>query len=107
MNALDIIDQVRECDAEVVLEDNKLVVRGRGDRLPAGLRAALHAHKAEIMIALGAPSDVALAEIIREIRPHLDRTLQQLPDSKILVLVNWSIMHGLARAVARFRVNDD
>jgi hypothetical protein len=107
VNALEIIEQIREHDAEVVLENKRLLVRGRGERLPATLRTALHVHKAEIMIALGGPADVALAEVITEIRPYLDRALQQLPDSKILVLVNWSIMHALAKSVARFRIDDD
>jgi hypothetical protein len=99
MNALELIDTVRSYDAELVVEENKLIVRGKGERLPDDVRAALKRHKAEILIALGVPYDVALSEILREIRPHLVPALQLLPDRQLIVLVNFSLMHALAKAV--------
>ena len=98
MNALEVIETVREHDADLVVESNKLIVRGKGERLPDDVRAALKEHKAEILIALGAPYDVTLAEILREIRPHLLPALQSLPDNKLLLLVNLAILHAIGKA---------
>ena len=100
MNALEVIETVRSYDADIVVESNKLIVRGKGERLPDEVRAALKEHKAEILIALGAPYDVVLADILKEIRPYLVPALQVLPDDKLMVLVNFSLMHALGKAVA-------
>ena len=47
MNAIEIIQQVRAHDAELMLEEDRLVVRGRGPRLPEELQTALREHKPE------------------------------------------------------------
>jgi hypothetical protein len=107
VNALEIIEQVRAHDAELVIDDRRLVVRGRGRRLPEDLSAAVRQHKWEILAALGAPYDTVMADILSTIRPHLTPTLQTLPDEKLLALVNWHMMHALARAVAEFRSDND
>jgi len=99
MNALEVIETVRSYDADIVVESNKLIVRGKGERLPDDVRAALKQHKAEILIALGAPYDVTLAEVLRDIRPHLLPALQTLPDDKLLLLVNLSMMQAFNKAV--------
>ena len=57
MNAIELIETVRSFNVELVLEEDKLVLRGRGDRLPTELRDQLLEHKAELLIALGAPMD--------------------------------------------------
>ena len=100
MNALEIIDSVREHDAELLLQDDKLVIRGRGERLPDELKAVIHERRAEIMLALGALHDAAVASILSELRPHLPPALRVTSDANLLVLVNWSILHAWGKAVA-------
>ncbi|HLF75987.1 MAG TPA: hypothetical protein VJB57_00715 [Dehalococcoidia bacterium] len=99
MNALELIDIVRSYEADLVVEDKKLIVRGHGDRLPDDVRAALKENKAALMVALGAPYDVTLAEVLGEIRPYLVPALQRLPDSQLILLVNFSILHAFNRAM--------
>ena len=98
MNAIEIIENVRQYDAELSLEQDRLVIRGRGEPLPDDLKVVIREHKAELMMALGATPNVVIAEVLSEIRPYLDAQLQRLPDSKLLVLVNWSIIHAWNRA---------
>ena len=99
MNALEVIETVRALDADIFVESNRLIVRGKGERLPDDVRSALKQHKAEILIALGAPYDATLAEVLSDIRPHLLPALQALPDSKLLLLVNLSMMQAFNKAV--------
>ena len=101
MNAFEIIERVRALDAEVVVDGDGLVVRGRGDRLPEYLRAALLEHKAEVMVALGVPIDRTVASILTELRPQLPPTLRSLPDASLLALVNWTIMHAWVATLRR------
>jgi hypothetical protein len=101
VNALEIIEEIRKLDADVCLEDDKLVIRGSGNRLPDDLRDALREHKIEVMVALGAPMDRAIASVLAEIRPHLPLSLRNVPDSKLLILVNWSIINAWATAVRK------
>jgi hypothetical protein len=102
MNALEIIEQVRAHNAEVVVENDQLIVRGRGERLPQELRAALKRHKAELLVALGAPREVGVLEVLAEIRPYLPEPLRSVPDASLLALVNWSMLHAWGRALAEF-----
>lgn len=97
MNAIEIIEKVREHDAELVVEDDRLLVRGRASPLPDGLRQALQEHKAELLVALGAHKSVA--SVLKELRPHLPTSLRGLPDDKLLVLVNWSVVASFERAI--------
>ena len=103
MNALEIIEQVKAHDAEVVLENNQLIVRGRGKRLPRELSEALREQKSAVMIALGAPYDATVASVLDEIRPFLVPALRGLSDSQLLVLVNFSIIRAFNRAVGSFQ----
>jgi hypothetical protein len=97
MNAIEIIEKVREHDAELVVEDGRLLVRGRASPLPDDLRQALLDHKAELLVALGERRTVA--SVLKELRPHLPKPLRGLPDDKLLVLVNWAIMTAFDRAI--------
>jgi hypothetical protein len=101
VNALEIIERVRDHQADLIIVDDRLVVRGRAERLPEGLQAELREHKAELMIALGAPIDRTVAAILKELRPHLPPPLRRLPDDKILALVNWSIIAAWGTAVRK------
>ena len=99
MNALEIVERVRAHQADVVVEHGQLVVRGRGERLPDELREALREHKAELLPALGESQDGVIASILADIRPHLPPALRAQPDSSLLVLVNWSILHAWGKTV--------
>jgi hypothetical protein len=99
VNAVEIIEQLRAHDAELVVEDDRLLVRGRANPLPEDLRRALRDHKAELMVALGVPLDRTVAFVLAELRPYLPKSLRGLPDDRLLVLVNWSIIAAFEAAV--------
>jgi hypothetical protein len=99
LNALDIIEQVRAHDAELVLEDDQLVIHGHGERLPDDLYAELREHKAEVMVALGAPLDRTVAGILAELRPNLPEPLRTLPDASLLAMVNWTLIHAWEKTI--------
>ena len=101
MNALEIVDAVREYGASLAIQDGELVVRGTGQRLPEDLRAEVVEHKAELLIALGCPFDSTVAGIVADIRPHLSPALQRLPDSKLLALINWHIISAWEQAIQK------
>ena len=98
MNALDVIRQVQTHGGQLVLADGSLRVRAP-EPLPDKVMAALAEHKASVMVALGAPLDVVAASVLRELRPHLPKSLQALPDDRLLVLVNWSIIAAFEKAI--------
>jgi hypothetical protein len=99
MNALEIIEKVRSHDAELHVEADRLVIRGRGERLPEALQAELKQHKVELMVALGAPLDKAVAAILPELRPNLPAPLRAIPDGSLLALVNWSIIAAWEKTI--------
>jgi len=96
---MEIIEKVREHDAELVVENDRLLLRGRSGPLPEDLQQAPRQHKAELLIALGVPLDRTVAFVLAEPRPHLPKPLRGLPDDRLLVLVNWSIMAAFEAAV--------
>ncbi len=98
MNAIEIIERVREHEADLELVDDHLEVRGRAEPLPEDLEEAIATHKAELMVALGEPNNHTIACILADIRPHLSKTLQRLPDDKLLALVNWSVFAAWEKA---------
>jgi hypothetical protein len=99
MNAIEIIERVREHEADLALVDDRLVVRGWAEPLPEELKEAIAKHKGELMVALGEPASHTIASILADIRPHLPKALQRLPDDKLLALVNWSIIAAFEKAV--------
>lgn len=92
MNAMDIIEQVRAHNADVVADGGHLVVREHGEPLPEELRRAVREHKPELLVALGEPMDRAVASVLGDLRRHLAPPLRKLTDSQLLVLVNWHII---------------
>jgi hypothetical protein len=56
------------------------------------------------MVALGAPLDVVVCRVLQELRQDLPQSLQQLPDEKLLTLVNWSIIAAWERAIQSLEV---
>jgi hypothetical protein len=101
VNALQIIEEVRRHDADLVVREQKLVVQGAADRLPEILREELRAHKAEVMLALGTPMHITIAEVLKELRPYLSPALRRLPDDRLLTLVNWSLIAAFESAVRK------
>ena len=101
MNALEIIQALRQHGAELAIEAGDLVVQGRGPKLPDQLRDELAIHKADLMVALGCPIDRTIASVMNDIRPHLPPSLRQLPDDRLLILVNLSIIQAWCKAVER------
>lgn len=105
MNALTIIAAIRESGGTLHLQDGKLQVRGvgnSGEALPAEVREALANHRADVMIALGAPLDTVVSGILDEMRPQLPEGLRKLPDDRLLVLVNWSIIAAWEKTIQKF-----
>lgn len=99
MNAFEVLLAVREHGAEVFMQDGQLLVRGSGEPLPDDLRAALSEQKLSIMVALGAPFDRATKSVLDDLRPYLSPTLRNLPDERVLVLVNWNILAAWRRTL--------
>ncbi|MDP9236718.1 MAG: hypothetical protein M3P30_04845 [Chloroflexota bacterium] len=101
MNAAEIIREVHRHEADLVVHDQKLVVRGGAERLPDALRKELTVHKAELMIALGVPLNATVGAILADIRPHLPPPLRRLPDERLLTLVNWSIIAAFESSIRK------
>lgn len=98
MSAIDVIRRVEACGGRLIMDDGQLKVRAKTP-LPQDLRAALSEEKAAIMVALGAPLDTVISEVLGDLRPHLPKALKQLTDDRLLVLVNWSIMAAWEKAL--------
>ncbi len=98
MNALDILNQVREAGGCIGVDGARLVLTG-SQPLSPDLQQAVRDHKAELLVALGVPLDCAVASILGELRPNLPRALQQLGDAKLLVLVNCSLVAAWEKSV--------
>ena len=101
MNPAEIIAEVRAHEAELVVEDGRLYVRGQGAPLPAELRQRLAEHKVELLAALGEPIDSIVDRVLRDIRPHLAPALQQVPDAQLVSLLYWHILTAWGDAVRR------
>jgi hypothetical protein len=101
MNALEIIAEVRAHEADVVLDNDRLVVRGHGEPLPPELQDALREHRAEIMVALGAPMEQGVASVLADMRPYLAPSLQELSDGDLLRLVNLNMIMAWHKAMAQ------
>ena len=101
MNAIELIEEVRRHDADLVVEGQRLVVRGAADQLPEDLRRELSSHKAELLVALGSSMNLTVASVLADIRPNLPPALRRLPDDRLLTMVNWSIMAAFESAVRK------
>ena len=53
------------------------------------------------MLALGAPLNTAITSVLGELRPHLSPALRLLPDDRLLILINWSIMAAFDAAIVK------
>lgn len=98
MNALEVIRRVEAMGGRLVLDKGKLKLRAAAP-LPEELTAVVSQEKAAIMVALGAPLDMVVSEILEDIRPHLPPSLRRLRDDRLLVLVNWSIIAAWGKSV--------
>ena len=96
-DALEVIREVYALGGRLRLEGGRLLMEAP-QPLPEQIRKAVREHKPAIMVALGSPLDAAVASILEEIRPHLPSVLQGLPDGKLVVLMNWSIIAAWNRA---------
>ncbi len=100
MNAVEILDRVRQNGATLAVVAGQLVVRRpSGTPLPDDLLFAVREHKPELMVALGEPIDVAVSAVLAELRPQLSPALRGLSDCKLLALINWSIMCAWEAAI--------
>jgi len=98
-NALDTIREVYALGGNLRLEGDGLIMEAPRP-LPEVVRKRVRQYKPAIMVAFGAPLDSVVAQVLEEIRPHLPRALQGLSDSKLLALVNWSIIVAWNKAMA-------
>ena len=99
VNALEIVDAVRRCGADLVVADGQLRVRGTGAPLAAELRDEIRAHKAELLVALGEPMDRTVGAILADVRPYLAPALRELPTGQLVALVNWNIIAAWNKAM--------
>ena len=101
MTALDVIRRVEVLGGRLVLDGDQLKLRA-DQALPDEVVSAVAKQKASIMIALGAPIDTVVGSVLEEMRPQLPKSLRQLPDDRLLVLVNWSIIAAWEKAIQKF-----
>ena len=100
MSALEVIRRVEALGGRVLLDEGRIRLRAPTP-LPDDIVAAVSKEKASIMVALGAPLDTVVSGVIEEMRPHLPDALRHLPDSKLLVLVNWAIINSFETAIRK------
>ena len=100
MNAIEVIRRVEARGGSLRVEGQDLKVTAPAP-LPGHLLAEVRACKPAVMIALGAPMDITVAGILRDIRPYLAPTLTQLPDDRLLALVNWHIIAAWETAIRK------
>ena len=101
MNALEIIERVRAHSADIVVENDRLIVRGTSAPLPDDLQRELSEHKAELLVALGVPMNRTVASVLADIRPHLPPALRKLPNDRLLALIDWSIIAAFEAAIRK------
>jgi hypothetical protein len=100
VSALDVIRRVETLGGRVVLEADGLRLQAASP-LPEDLVAEVGKEKVAIMLALGAPLNTAITSVLAELRPHLPPAMRRLPDERLIVLVNWSIIAAFERAVMK------
>lgn len=100
MSALDVIRRVEMLGGRLVLDGDRLRLRA-AKALPEDVVSAVGQQKAAIMVALGAPIDTVVGAILDEMRPQLPEGLRKLPDDRLLVLVNWSIIAAWEKTVQK------
>ena len=98
MSAFELLQRVRALGGEVKIDGNELEVVAPAP-LPDNLLQALRDEKAAVMIALGASFDHAVASILSELRPNLPPSLKAISDTKLLVMVNCSIMAAWGKTI--------
>jgi hypothetical protein len=104
VSALELIRQVETAGGHLVLEAGQLKVRAPAP-LSDELLAEVAREKPAIMVALGAPLDTVASEVLEDIRPYLPASLRRLPDSKLLILVNWSIISAWDASVRKLQLD--
>jgi hypothetical protein len=100
VSALDVIRRVEALGGRLVLDAGQLRLRA-ATPLPADVVSAVQEEKVAIMVALGAPLDTVINGVLDEVRPHLPPSLRELPDDKLLVLINWSIIAAWEAAIRK------
>ena len=102
MSALDVIRRVEMLGGHLVLDGKSLRLQAEQE-LPDQVVADVSEEKAAIMVALGAPIDTVISSVLAEIRPELPPPLRKLTDDKLLIMVNWSIIHAWQKAAERMQ----
>jgi hypothetical protein len=102
-NAFQLIQQVHAHGGDVCIDGNDLQITAPLP-LPDDLVAALRAQKPAVMIALGATFDHAIESILPELKENLPPSLRGMADSKLLVMVNWSIMAAWQRTLQNLEI---
>lgn len=100
MSALDVIRRVEVLGGRLVLDGNSLRLQAES-ALPDKILADVSEQKAAIMVALGASIDTVVGSVLEEIRPELPPSLRKLPDERLLVLVNLSILVAWQKTAAK------
>ena len=99
-SAFELLQQVRLLGGSIKVTGGDIEIAAPSP-LPEELLSEIREQKPAVMVALGAPFDDAVASILNELRPNLPPGLKNLPDSKLLVMVNWSIMAAWQKTIQK------
>lgn len=102
MSAIDVIRRVEVLGGRLLLDNGDPRVRVPAP-LPDDLIRDVSEEKVAIMVALGAPLNTVVSEILTDVRPQLPDSLKKLPDDRLLVLINWSIIAAWDETMRRLR----
>ena len=99
-SAFELLQRVRLLGGSISVRGGDVEIEAPSP-LPEDLVSQIKEQKPAVMVALGAPFDDAVASILSELRPNLPPGLRNLPDGKLLVMVNWTIMAAWQRTIEK------
>ncbi len=99
-SAYELLQRVRLLGGSITVRGSDIEIEAPA-AIPDDLLSEIREQKPALMVALGAPFDDAVASILQELRPNLPPGLRNLPDSKLLVMVNWTIMAAWQKTIEK------
>jgi len=103
---MEVIRKLQILGGELILENDGHDLRVKAPcPLPQELWEALCENKLAIMATMAVPLDTAATVILTSIRDFLPPALRRLPDERLLILVNYSILAGWQETIRRMQMD--